>query len=100
MTNSGQDCKDKQKIAKQFNYFYVSIMDKISKTNQINCRFAIHSIDNTDTSGIIYNIKTSRNRGHDGISSELLKLITGDISKCITLTINQSLHCEIFPNKF
>ena len=34
-----------------------------------------------------------------GISSELLKLITGDISKCITLIINQSLHSGIFPDK-
>ena len=45
-------------------------------------------------------MKTSRSRGHDGISSELLKLITGDISKCITLIINQSLHSGIFPDKF
>ena len=43
------------------------------------------------------NMKTSRSIG---ISSELLKLITGDISKCITLIINQSLHSGIFPDKF
>ena len=42
--------------------------------------------------------KTSRSRGHGRISSELLKLITGDISKCITLIINQSLHSGIFPD--
>ena len=56
-------------------------------TNPINCRFAFHSIDYTDTLRIIKNMKTSHSRGHDGISSELLKLITGDISKCITLII-------------
>ena len=44
-------------------------------------------------------MKTSRSRVHDGISSELLKLITGDISKCITLIINQSWHSGIFPDK-
>ena len=44
-------------------------------------------------------MKTSHSRGQDGISSELLKLITGDISKCITLIINQSLHSGIFPDK-
>ena len=44
-------------------------------------------------------MKTSHSRGHDGISSELLKIITGDISKCITLIINQSLHSGIFPDK-
>ena len=44
-------------------------------------------------------MKTSHSRGHDGISSELLKLIADDISKCITLIINQSLHSGIFPDK-
>ena len=43
-------------------------------------------------------MKTSHSRGHDGISSELLKLIADDISKCITLIINQSLHSGIFPD--
>ena len=113
MTINGQDCKDKQIIAEQFNSFFATIGElnvrNIRKhngsnfrdylTNPINCRFAFHSIDNTDTLRIIKNMKTSRSRGHDGISSELLKLITGDISKCITLIINQSLHSGIFPDK-
>ena len=67
-------------------------------TSQFNCRFAFHSIDNTETLLIIKNMKTSHSRGHDGISSELLKLIADDISKCITLIINQSLHSGIFPD--
>ena len=37
--------------------------------------------------------------GHDGISSELLKLISDDISKCITLITNQNLMSGIFPDK-
>ena len=48
---------------------------------------------------IIKNIKTSYSRAHDGISSVLLKLIAGDISKCIMLIINQSLHSGFFPDK-
>ena len=110
MTINGQDCKDKQIIAEQFNSYFATIGElnvrNIRKhngsnfrdylTNPINCRFAFHSIDNTDTLRIIKNMKTSRSRGHDGISSELLKLITGDI----TLIINQSLHSGIFPDKF
>ena len=40
----------------------------------------------------------SLSKWHDGISSELLKLITNDISKCITVIINQSLTSGIFPN--
>ena len=68
-------------------------------TSQFSCRFAFHSIDNTETLRIIKNIKTSHSRVHDGISSELLKLIAGDISKCITLIINQYLHSGISPDK-
>ena len=113
MTINGRDCKDKQKKAEQFNYFFATIGELIKRnihkhngsnfrdylTSQFNCRFAFHSFDNTKTLRIIKNIKTSHSRGHDGISSELLKLIAGDISKCITLIINQSLHSGIFPDK-
>ena len=38
-------------------------------------------------------------KGHDGISSQLLKLVNDDISSCITLIINQSLTTGIFPDK-
>ena len=41
----------------------------------------------------------SMSNGHDGISSELLKLVNDDISSCITLIINQSLTTGIFPDK-
>ena len=40
----------------------------------------------------------STSKGHDGMSSELLKLTTNDIFKCITVIINQSLTSGIFPN--
>ena len=59
MTINGQDCKDKQIIAEQFNSFFATIGElnvrNIRKhngsnfrdylTNPINCRFAFHSID-------------------------------------------------------
>ena len=45
---------------------------------------------------IIKNTKISNSKGHDGISSELLKLITNDISKCFTVIINQSLTSGFF----
>ena len=59
-------------------------------TGANNCNFAFHLIDNTTTLRIIKNMKSSTSKGHDGISSELLKLITSDVSKCITTIINQS----------
>ena len=99
MTKNGRDCKDKEMIADQFNSFFATIGElnerNIHKhngsnfrdylTSQFNCRFAFHLIDNTETLRSIKNIKMSHSRGHDGISSELLKFIAGVISKCITL---------------
>ena len=50
-------------------------------TGANNCSFAFHLIDNTTTLRIIKNTKSSTSKGHDGISSEFLKLITADVSK-------------------
>ena len=41
----------------------------------------------------------SHSKGYDGISTEHLKLINKDLSKCLTLIINQSLNSRIFPDK-
>ena len=41
----------------------------------------------------------SHSKGYDGISNEHLKLINKDISKCLTLIINQSLNSGIFADK-
>ena len=48
---------------------------------------------------MIKNIKLSNTKGHDGISSDLLKLIGNAISKSITLIINQSLTTGVFPDR-
>ena len=41
----------------------------------------------------------SHSKGYDGISTEHLKLINKDLSKCLTLIINQFLNSGIFPDK-
>ena len=41
----------------------------------------------------------SHSKGYDDISTEHLKLINKDLSKCLTLIINQSLNSGIFPDK-
>ena len=38
-------------------------------------------------------------KGYDGISTEHLKLMNKDLTKCLTLIINQSLNSGIFPDK-
>ena len=102
MTINGQDCSDKRTIAKSFNTFFDSIGKQKElniRTHQTshfgdhltganNCNFAFHLVDNTTTLRIIKNTKSSTSKGHDGISSEFLKLITADVSKCLTTIIN------------
>ena len=41
----------------------------------------------------------SHSKGYNGISTEHLKLINKDISKCLTLIINQFLNPGIFSDK-
>ena len=109
MTINGQDCSNKEIIV-EFNKFFATVGEKIDQnirkhewshyrnylTNDIRCNFAFHLIDNNATMRIIKNTKISTSKGHDGISSELLKLITNDISKYITVILNQLLTSGIF----
>ena len=113
MTINGQDCCNTQVIAEHFNTFFATIGAQNEAhirthqgshfrdylTRHTEARFAFHEIHNYETIRIIKNIKLSSSNSHDGISSELLKLISDDISKCITLIINQSLMSGIFPDK-
>ena len=111
MTINGEDCSDRQVIADNFNDFFSTIGESNKKnirkhdgshfqdysTNHTDCHFAFHLIYNNDTIRIIKKIKLSKSKGHDGVSTELLKLINNDISNCITLIINQSLTSCIYP---
>ena len=113
MTINDTTCHDKQVIADNFNLFFSSIgemnetntaehVDSSYKdylTKQIDSNFDFRLIDNRYTLKIIKDIKMSMSKGHDGISSELLKLVNDDITSCITLIINQSLTTGIFPDK-
>ena len=112
MTINGQDCSNKEIIVEEFNNLFATVGEKIEQnirkhegshyrnylTNDNRCNFAFHLIDNNATMRIIKNTKISTSKGHDRISSELLKLIANDISKCITVIINQSLTSGILPN--
>ena len=112
-TINGTTGHDKQVIADNFNRFFASIgemnetntvehMDSSYTdylTNQIDSNFVFRLIDNRDTLKILKGIKMSMSNCHDGISSELLKLVNDDISSCITLIINQSLTTGILPDK-
>ena len=112
MTINGQDCSNREIIVENFNTFFAIIGEKNEHnihthegshfrnylTDDIKWKFAFHLIDNNATIRIIKHTKNSTSKGHGGIFSELLKLITNDISKCITVIFNQSLTSGIFPN--
>ena len=109
----GIECSGRKKIAEKFNSYFISVgkledenIDQNNENNfcdymtdQINTQFTFHPIDNIYTKQMIKNIKLSKSKGHDGISSEVLKLISNDISSSITLIISQSLTTGIFPDK-
>ena len=113
MTVNGAECSDKQAIAEHFNSFLASVGELNSKnltehgdssyrdylSERIESNFEFRLVDSHNIKQIIKGINTSRSNGHDGISSELLKLISNDIADSITLIINQSLKSGIFPNQ-
>ena len=113
ITVNGAECSDKQAIAEHFNSFFASVGELNSKnitehgdfsyrdylSERIESNFEFRLVDSHNIKQIIKGIKTSRSNGHDGISSELLKLISNDIADSITLIINQSLKSGIFPNQ-
>ena len=93
MTINGQDCSNTQGIAEHFNTFFAKIGAQNEEhirthqgshfrdylTRHIDARFAFHEIHNYETIRIIKNLILSGSNGRDGISSELLKLISDDI---------------------
>ena len=101
ITVQGHDCSDRKVIAEEFNNYIATVREWNGHTNsQGDCNFRDYisnrQIDNTSTIRIIKNLKMSQSKGHDGNSSELVKLINNDISCCITLIINQSLTSGIY----
>ena len=113
MIIDGRDCSNKQTIADNFNTYFATITEQMIASfpdhetasyadylnSSIGSRFEFHTINDHMTKCMINNLKTSRSKGHDGITSELLKVINDDICSSITVMINQSLTTGIFPSK-
>ena len=113
MIINGVECSDKQAIVEHFDSFSASVGELTSGnitehgdssyrdylSERIESSFEFRLVDSHDVKQIIKGITTSRSNGHDGISSELLKLISNDISDSITLIINKSLKSGIFLNQ-
>ena len=61
-------------------------------------RFNFNKVTENEIVVIINNLKSKNSSGKDDISNKLLKSIKGEISKPLTIIINQCLETEIFPN--
>ena len=57
-------------------------------------------ITDNDTQKAIDKLENKSSSGHDGISNKLLKLLKMELSKSLTLIINQMITTGIFPDSF
>ena len=57
-------------------------------------------ITDNDTQRAIDKLENKSSSGHDGISNELLKLLKIELSKLLTLIMNQMITTGIFPDSF
>ena len=102
-------------IANSFNEYFSSIGPSLSEnidvsgldksydeylTSSVDTQFSFTPISENETLKIIKNLKNKSSYGVDGISNVLLKSISNEIVKPLTLIINQSLETGIFPNAF
>ena len=102
-------------IANSFNAYFSSIGPSLSEnidvsgldksydeylTSSVDTQFSFTPISENETLKIIKNLKNKSSYGVDGISNVLLKSISNEIVKPLTLIINQSLETGIFPNAF
>ena len=110
MSVNGEKCSDKARISEHINSFFTIIGSQNEKnirrhegstyqnylTNQYDSSFAFHLNNNNDRLRIIKkNIKMFHSKCYDGISTQHLKLIKKDLSKCLILRINRSLKCAV-----
>ena len=103
-------------IANSFNEYFANIGPNLSKkidpsvnstttyksylTDPTDFRFQFRQISELEVRSAIDNLENKTSCGCDGISNKLLKLIKNEISKPITLIVNQSLKTGIFPKAF
>ena len=110
--SNGRDLSDNIEIANEFNRFFANIGENLaSNVEQFdnhelsyktylqthhaqNCRFEL--IDENATIKVIDYIENKSSSGHDGISNILLKYVKLEISKPLTLIINQMITTGIF----
>ena len=90
-----------EKLASEIEEYVNNIADYtnyISVSPSIETRFQFKCITDGDTRLVIDNLENKSSSGHDGISNKLLKLLKFELSKSLTLIINQMLTTGVFPD--
>ena len=111
--DNGHELSDNTEIANAFNLYFANVGKKLSATleqhNVLNinykhylqtpkttsCKFKL--INEHVTLTTIDKLENKTSCGHDGISNKLLKCLKHELSKSLTLIINQMLTTGIFP---
>ena len=104
---------DHKEIANQFNIFFSNIGSNLSASIELDAntlaftdyfddptehRFNFSKVTENEMVVIINNLKSKNSSGKDGTSNKLLKSIKGEISKPLTIIINQCLETGFFPD--
>ena len=111
---NGQIISDAKSIANQFNSFFANIGPKLAENitqpqnktfnmylkKNVTSEFSFNQVTNEDILKIINQmLKPKNTSGLDGISSNMLKKLSTVISPTLTVLINQSIQCGVFPEK-
>ena len=114
--HDGQELSEPKAITNTFNVYF-AIIDKnfaatIEQDNNADFNhmqylgtptktsFNFQRITEIETIKAIDTLENKSSSGHDGISNKLVKLLKNEISKPLTVIINQMLKTGIFPDSF
>lgn len=107
-TEEGHVYTDKLKIANALNDHYCTVAEKLAvKISSTNNTCDINRLENSlylrqtcedEIINIIKNLKNKKAPGYDNISSDIIKIISGDISKPLTFLINYCIESGCFPD--
>ena len=116
--HNGKTLSNLEEIANAFNVYFANIGEKLASeigeninnnadyTNYISMlpsvetRFQFKCITDNDTRLAIDKLENKSSSGHDGISNKLLKVLKFELSKSLTLIINQMITTGVFPDSF
>jgi hypothetical protein len=106
---------DQQKVAEEFNKYFLTVVDTLScqydknkEVLAIDCSDLFPDVRETSSifvtpvsveelEKIVSSLKSGKSPGHDGLSSHLVKSIFKEISKVLVYLINLSISTGVFP---